>query len=313
VSSWDRNWYPPAKKQPPPERGIKIDKTGTTWWGKRWIGALERMSAGYSSRLARGKTYARAGRVHDLVAGPGGVTALVTGTRPAPYAVRIALGKLPDTTWTKAIEAMAKKAQFAAELLGGQMPAAIDEAFAAAGAALFPGVEADLTTECSCPDWVNPCKHVAATHYVLAEALDRDPFLLFELRGRTKERVLETLRASRGGTAQRGRSPRARERAADTGVSLGKLTHANYDSAAEPLPALQLSVEPAPASGALLQQLGVPAGWSDPTPPAELLAPLVRAAAQRALAIATAEPESASEPAPPRPRHRARRKRKTRK
>jgi uncharacterized Zn finger protein len=79
------------------------------------------------------------------------------------------------------------------------MPQAIDEVFVAAGVSLFPKQRADLETSCSCPDWGDPCKHVAATHYVLGEALDRDPFLLFELRGRTKDQVLDALRAARGG------------------------------------------------------------------------------------------------------------------
>jgi uncharacterized Zn finger protein len=79
------------------------------------------------------------------------------------------------------------------------MPQAIDEVFVAAGVSLFPKQRADLRTSCSCPDWGDPCKHVAATHYVLGDALDRDPFLLFELRGRTKDQVLDALRAARGG------------------------------------------------------------------------------------------------------------------
>jgi uncharacterized Zn finger protein len=70
------------------------------------------------------------------------------------------------------------------------MPREIDQAFAPAS--LFP--RRALETDCSCPDWANPCKHVAATHYVLGEAFDKDPFLLFELRGRSKEAVLQSLR-----------------------------------------------------------------------------------------------------------------------
>ena len=85
------------------------------------------------------------------------------------------------------------------ELLAGQMPQAIDEVFVEAGVSLFPKQRADLKTRCSCPDWGDPCKHVAATHYVLGEAFDRDPFLLFELRGRTKHEVLSALRSARGG------------------------------------------------------------------------------------------------------------------
>ena len=115
-----RGWYAPSRKRPPPARGIKMKKAGSTWWGQRWIEALERMSLAYSNRLARGKTYARAGRAHDLTVKAGEVTARVTGSRPTPYRVRISLAELSGAVWTKAIAAMAGKAQFSAELLAGR-------------------------------------------------------------------------------------------------------------------------------------------------------------------------------------------------
>jgi uncharacterized Zn finger protein len=92
---------------------------------------------------------------------------------------------------------MAAQAKFSAALLAGEMPQEIDAVFHAAGASLFPKQRAELKANCSCPDDGDPCKHVAATHYVLGEALDRDPFLLFELRGRSKSQVLDALRAAR--------------------------------------------------------------------------------------------------------------------
>ena len=192
-------WYAPTRKKPPPAHGIKLTKAGTTWWGQRWIEALQDVLRGDAGRLARGRTYARAGRTHDLVVAGGKITAKVT----SPYKIAIQLGQLPDQAWQMAIAAMAEKAQFSAELLAGQMPKEIDDVFRAAGTSLFPKQRADLATSCSCPDWGDPCKHVAATHYVLGEALDRDPFLLFELRGRTKVQVLDALRVARGGEAAR--------------------------------------------------------------------------------------------------------------
>ena len=203
MSRWSSyGWYKPAPKKPPPERGIRMKKAGTTWWGRRWIEALENVLRGDSGRLARGRTYARAGRTHDLVVKGGTVTAKVTGSRSTPYEISITLTQLGEPAWKKAIAAMASKAQFSAELLAGQMPQAIDDAFVEAGVSLFPKQRADLETSCSCPDWGDPCKHVAATHYVLGEALDRDPFLLFELRGKTKEQVLDALRVARGGAGE---------------------------------------------------------------------------------------------------------------
>jgi uncharacterized Zn finger protein len=80
------------------------------------------------------------------------------------------------------------------------MPHDIDEAFAAAGVSLFPGDARELVSSCSCPDWSNPCKHVAAVYYLLAEAFDDDPFLIFAWRGRGKDTILGDLRALRGTT-----------------------------------------------------------------------------------------------------------------
>jgi len=328
MSDWyPWGWYRPAPKKPPPKRGIRMKKSGSTWWGQRWVEALERMSAGYSNRLARGRTYARAGRTHDLIVKAGVVTARVTGSRPTPYKVRITLKTLSAAVWDRATVAMAGQARFSAELLAGQMPQEIDAAFKEAGASVFPVKEADLATDCDCPDWANPCKHVAATHYVLGEALDRDPFLLFELRGRTKEQVLAALRSARadaGGTEPPSRSRRGKRPKAAPGdevptaagdevptVSLGRLNATDYNQPREPLPMLHFSFEAPPVPGGALRQLGAPAGWSSDASPVAMLGPLIRAAADKARSLAMAEPvpegdsdaaESGRETAGPGPR-----------
>ncbi|WIG93885.1 SWIM zinc finger family protein [Myxococcus sp. SDU36] len=307
--------WPSTPKRPPPAHGIKMKKAGTTWWGQRWLEALERVLGGDSGRLSRGRTYARAGRTHDLVVQRGKVTARVTGSRPKPYAISLTLKPHDEGVWEKAIAGMAGKAQYAAELLAGTMPQAIDEVFLAAGGSLFPRNRKELMTECSCPDWGDPCKHVAATHYVLGEALDRDPFLLFELRGRTKEQVLSALRAARGaGSAGEVEAPRGaakRRRAAPDAtvipsVKPGKLTRAGYDVPREPLPALSFTFDAPTAHGMVLRQLGAPASWSAKDAPGEVLAPPVRAAAELARRIALQEPGEPDAPAKaPRGRSRA--------
>jgi uncharacterized Zn finger protein len=307
MSRWSRfGWYEPAPKKPPPERGIRVKEAGTTWWGQRWIEALQYVLRGDSARLARGRTYARAGRTHDLVVEGGKVTAKVTGSRATPYEITIELTELSAPAWKQAIDGLAKKAQFSAELLAGQMPQTIDEVFLEAGVSVFPRQRAELKTSCSCPDWGDPCKHVAATHYVLGEALDRDPFLLFELRGRTKDQVLDALRAARGGV---GDTPAKKARKskvtpADSTVievptvRLGKLKASEYDKPREPLPALHFSFDEPVTHGAVLRQLGAPTSWDDDASPADILAPLVRAAAAAARRIAMAEPTNADEQAP---------------
>ena len=321
MSRWDRSdWPPRATKKPPPEHGLKMKKAGVTWWGRRWIEALEHVLSGDAGRLTRGKTYARAGRAHDLTVLAGKISARVTGTRSTPYEVVIQLSQLPDAVWEAAIAGMAERAQFAAELLAGRMPEPIDDVFRAAGASLFPAARGELATTCSCPDWGDPCKHVAATHYVLGEALDADPFLLFELRGRDKARVLAGLRAARAGAAAAGAgverplgaagglAPAGAEAVGEVPtVSLGALAADEYDRPRAALPAIDFDFDRPGTDAALLRQLGAPAAWRAPVSPAELLAPLVRRAADAARRIALGQDEAETPPGPaPAPRARSR-------
>ena len=166
-----------------------------SWWADRWIKALERLVD--AGRLSRGRSYARKGQVLEIKEKKGQIEAKVQGSRPTPYKVTIRLDPLTDAQWKGVFAALAAQAIFSAQLLNGEMPQTIEEVFAAAGVSLFPTQSGELHTDCSCPDWANPCKHVAAVHYILGEQFDEDPFLLFVLRGRTQEQVLAALRAQR--------------------------------------------------------------------------------------------------------------------
>jgi len=290
-----RYWYQrPAPRRAPPARGIKVRGIGGTWWGKRWIGGLEKVSRDYLNRLGRGRAYARAGRVHDLRIDQGLVTAHVTGSESRPYVVTLRVKTLSDAAWHKALLRMSREARFTAELLAGQMPRDIDHAFAAAGCSLFPAKQSDLETDCSCPDWASPCKHVAATHYVLGDAFDRDPWLLFELRGRSKADVLEALSRLRSGSAAKAApEPSAAIRAA----SLEGMAPGDYDRLRTPLPHLHLTFAAPAEPAAILRPLGSPAGWTLEDAPADLLAPHYRAAAERARALAYPVDERDTAPA----------------
>jgi uncharacterized Zn finger protein len=125
------------------------------------------------------------------------VAARVQGTRSEPYKVSIEIKSIPDKQWGKVIGVMAGQAIYAAKLLAGEMPPDIEDAFSSAGVSLFPERTADLRTECSCPDSANPCKHISAVYYLLGERFDADPFLLFQLRGRSKNQIIGELRAKR--------------------------------------------------------------------------------------------------------------------
>jgi uncharacterized Zn finger protein len=294
---WNDDRFPKySPKKPPPAQGIKVKKPGATWWGQHWIEALERVLQGDSGRLARGRTYARAGRAHDFSIKSGKVKAKVTGSR-APYTISIELPRLSDSTWQVALTFMAQRAEFSALLLNDEMPRQIDEAFQSASASLFPKTRAELKTSCNCPDDGDPCKHVAAVHYVLGDSLDRDPFLLFELRGRSRDQVLAALRAARRGDpeAHEPQSSAALEK--PSSVALGKLTAKSYDAAPVPLPALSFSFEPPPAHAAVLRQLGAPRSWNRDAPPVEALGAIVQTAAAAARRLALSE----AEPAPPNP------------
>jgi uncharacterized Zn finger protein len=168
---------------------------GASWWGKRWIAALEQF--GWGSRLQRGRSYARKGQVIRLDLAPGQVQARVQGSASTPYRVTLALPVLTDAQWAGVLDTLAEQAIFAAQLLAGEMPQEIEQAFAQAGAPLFPRAASDLATRCSCPDMANPCKHIAAVYYLLGERFDDDPFLIFELRGRTQAALLAALRERR--------------------------------------------------------------------------------------------------------------------
>lgn len=188
--------YQPLRR---PAKGIRAQtqrgKFGTTWWAGRWLAALERLVD--AGRLSRGRSYARGGQVSKLDVDGGGVRAEVWGHRPRPYKVTIRFQPLTDAQWERVVEALASKALYAARLLAGEMPEQIEEVFQAAGVSLFPDKAGDLVSNCTCPDWANPCKHVAAVFYLLGERFDADPFLTFLLRGRTKEQIAAALRARR--------------------------------------------------------------------------------------------------------------------
>jgi uncharacterized Zn finger protein len=168
-----------------------------SWWAQRWIMALERLMD--SGRLTRGRSYARKGQVLSIEEVKGGVEARVQGSRPKPYKISIQISHLTDMQWEKVIDMLAEQAIYSAQLLAGEMPQDIEGVFEAAGVSLFPSRGGDLTTDCSCPDYANPCKHIAAAYYILGERFDEDPFLIFRLRGRTQEQVMQALRLRRAG------------------------------------------------------------------------------------------------------------------
>lgn len=188
------SWYYDYRPTIETDEGIKAkSKRGDfvkNWWATRWIQAMEQVMD--RGRLQRGRRYARKGQVLSLEVGQGAVSARVQGSRPTPYEVVIELKPLGDGAWAQVLEALAERPYFVAQLLAGEMPQEVEEAFAAVELNLFPKRH-ELFQECNCPDWAAVCKHLAAVHYILGERLDEDPFLLFQLRGRTRDAILTAL------------------------------------------------------------------------------------------------------------------------
>ncbi len=188
------SWYYKPTRPIETTEGIKAkSKRGDfvqNWWASRWIKAMERVMD--RGRLQRGRRYARRGQVLALEEGRGQVTARVQGSRRTPYKITIELKPLSEQDWTQVLNALADRPVFLAQLLAGEMPPEIEEAFQAVKLDLFPRRE-ELHQHCNCPDWAEVCKHLAAVHYILGERFDEDPFLLFRLRGKNQEQLLSAL------------------------------------------------------------------------------------------------------------------------
>lgn len=191
-------WFPPSKPIAV-DGGIKTRKKqgaiGESWWSKRFIEVLESISN--DNRLSRGRSYARKGQVVSIDVQPGIVHAVVQGSRKRPYRVTICVDALSSDDWTTVQTVFASKAMYFAKLLTGEMPRNIEQAFAECSLSLFPRSAEDIDTSCSCPDIANPCKHIAAALYLLAESFDDDPFRIFLWRGRGKTELLSCLQANK--------------------------------------------------------------------------------------------------------------------
>lgn len=165
------------------------------WWSQRWLDLLD--SYRFKKRLERARNYARQGNVLSIKFQGSKVLAHVQGTEPEPYQVSLSLDPFTDEQWGYVIETMSGRAIFAAKLLAGEMPQNIEEVFTANGLSLFPFTLSELRSKCSCPDKANPCKHIGAIYYQLGDRFSEDPFILFQLRGRTKDQIIAALRELR--------------------------------------------------------------------------------------------------------------------
>jgi uncharacterized Zn finger protein len=218
---------------------------GRTWWGAAWVEALEQRARLDPNRLPRGRDYARSGAVGELALAPGEARALVQGRKTDPYEVRIRVRRFTDEEWDRVLTAISARLGHAAALLDGELPPEIAEDAAGAGLDLLPG-GGEIGPRCSCPDDADPCKHSAAACYLVADALDADPFVLLLLRGRTRDQVLAGVRTRRRGMPDEAQAAAV----AGSRASAGRAAHDEgvdaRDAFDEPLPWAKIPAPPLP-------------------------------------------------------------------
>lgn len=176
-----------------------MTRSSRTWWGQRFIAALEQFTD--HGRLGRGRSYARGGRIESLTIDNGMVTARVRGSvnpyygvyKEPLYTTTLRLTPIPASRWPKLIRASAARSGVIARLLLDELPEAMVTLFRQQKLNLLPASARDFQTDCSCPDYANPCKHIAGVCYRLAAQLDQDPLLLLELRGLDRRQLRAAL------------------------------------------------------------------------------------------------------------------------
>jgi uncharacterized Zn finger protein len=268
---------------------------------------------GWGGRLSRGRAFARNGRVLDVEVSPGQIRARVQDGQPRPYQVTMTVEPFADQVWDRVIGALARQAIYTAKLLAGELPAEVVQLCDSAEAPLFPGHPDDIAMRCSCPEWAVPCKHVAAVHYALAADLDRDPFLLFRLRGRTREELTAALRARRvsfgsAGAARAAASaatarPEAAQAEAPAAERVEELSLERFWTYDLELDGLTFEIHPPEVPGAIVRLLGPPPGWAGHDELAETLQDLyhIASASVRDAALADLDEDDEPGPADPEP------------
>jgi hypothetical protein len=232
-------------------------------WSRRWLAALESTGAAFAQRLERGRYFTRKGVVSDLVVEPGRIAARVRDSRSHPYRPEVTVPTFDDAAWSRAVDALAGELRFTARLLDGELPDDVDEALAPTGLGLFPAAD-ELTAACTCTETRMPCRHLAALHYAFADELDRDPFLLLQLRGRDRDTVLAGLRAVRSGGAGTVARPGV--------LPLGELVGVPLRDARGDLGAVPVHPERVADPAVLFERLGEPPGVKDTVPYERMIA-----------------------------------------
>lgn len=162
--------------------------SGRNWWAKRWQDVIEGMGLG--ARLGRGKNYAISGQVLSMEMSGNRIYSRVLGTREEPYDITIDFIAAEGEAKKRIISKIKSEPMTLARILADDLPTEVEMFFRDESLHLFPGGRLspgkyDMTTDCSCPDYANPCKHVSAVLIILGEEIARRPSTLLALRGIT--------------------------------------------------------------------------------------------------------------------------------
>jgi uncharacterized Zn finger protein len=272
------------------------------WWVQRWNDLLN--SYRFKKRLERARNYAREGNVLSIEFKGPEVLAKVQGTAPEPYDVSLSIDPFTEEDWNFVVETMATEAIYSAELLAGEMPQNIEQVFTSNGLSLFPFTLSDIHSRCSCPDPQNPCKHIGAVYYQLGDRFSEDPFVLFQLRGRTKAQILDDLRRLRStGSQERGskgaqehKNTRAQEQESKEAIPNPKSQIPNPQTPLnieqfwqyyEPLDSSLVVIAPPPDNRTVLDVLGtIPLASSDAKAVMHYLDGVYKTVSQQAMMLA---------------------------
>ncbi|WP_422413214.1 MULTISPECIES: SNF2-related protein [unclassified Endozoicomonas] len=162
---------------------------GQTWWGEQWLVAFNGID--YSNRLPRGRRYAGNGSVSNIELKGTSTHADVRGRRPRPYKVKVHLPGFTTNQQQSILMAVSQSPALLAKLLNRQLPAQMLTLMEKQNIPLFPKHWDDMKASCSCPDWAMPCKHIAAVIYLIANEIDKDPFMVFKLHGMDLPKAIE--------------------------------------------------------------------------------------------------------------------------
>lgn len=212
----------------------------TTWWGRAFVRSFEELTVD-AGDLVAARSLARAGRLGAIVVIDAMASAVLDPQSTAPLMAQVRIRRLDGEGWTTFAQEAARESGYAAALEAGDLPVDLVEHADEAGAEVLPGSD-HIDTACECDAWGQPCLHALALLYQLAWQIDRDPYILLLLRGRTRESLLAEVSslASVGATPGLEEAEQARIRAAQvlalaedapSGHGLADAAVAAYDEA----------------------------------------------------------------------------------